>query len=131
MDLGMPFVSSTLLRTEFNALLDETIQVTLISGNETIKSQAVVNPAYIKVNSVTVVSYEERKRRSPAVLVVKIEGIGFTNGLRSSVGQLVVQLPTEALLIITNPSAAQAVTLTDSVTGVQVTTVITRKSVTS
>jgi hypothetical protein len=120
-------VSSSLIVTDFPAPSDETIQVTLVYDDDAIKSEPVTNPAFLKVNNVAIVSYEPPANKEPGVLVVKIEGTGFTSGLRSTVGSLVVKSPTEAFLTILNPAPAVRVTLYDRRVGFEITTVITRK----
>ena len=125
--------SPTLMRTEFPATGDETIRVTLISRNadaaktQTIESDRISNPAFLKVTSVTIVSYEPATEEEAGTLVVKIEGAGFSDDLISSLGEVAVKSTTEAFLKITDPEAAAIVILTDRQTGQQVKTIITRK----
>lgn len=127
--------SPTLMRAEFPATDDETIRVTLISRNadpsktQTIESTRVSNPAFLKVTSVTVVSYEPATEDEPGTLVVKIEGTGFSENLRSSIGELAVKSATEAFLKVIDPEAAAVVVFTDRQTGQQVKTIVTRKEV--
>jgi hypothetical protein len=125
--LTAPFISPTLLRAEFNAPLDEKIQVVLSAGDKTIKSKPVANPAFLSVSNVSVVSYEEASEKYPAVLVVKLEGSGFSDWLLPSIGKLVVKSPTEAYLTITKPLPQMTLILTDRRTGAEVKTVILRK----
>jgi hypothetical protein len=128
------FESQSLLRVEFTAPSDETIKFTLVSRNddqtkvETIESDAVANPARLSISGVEVITYEPAAEDEPATLVVKINGTGFTDKLRASVGELAVKSATEAVLTLTNPKTAAIVTLTDDVTGQTVKTVITRKT---
>ncbi len=130
------FLSSKLLRVDLPVTSDEAIQVTLIAagvdaqGNQvenTIKAQPVTNPAQLRISNVTLVSYEAGRKASPAVLVVKIEGSGFSSDLASNVGVLIVQSPNVAFLKIANPGAAVVVSLTDNRTGAQVSTLVTRR----
>ena len=138
---GLPYPSiaesSALMRIRFPVLPDEMIRVNLVRPasagpppivEQTIASDPVPNPARLTVNSVTVVSYDAGSNDEPATLVVKIEGSGFTDDLRSSLGDLAVKSATEAILKLTDPEAAVVVTLTDRATGQTVTTVITRKT---
>ncbi len=74
------------------------------------------------------VSYDAGSADEPATLVVKIEGSGFTDDLRTSLGELAVKSATEAILKLTDPEAAVVVRLTDRATGQTVTTIITRKT---
>ncbi|HEV7858498.1 MAG TPA: hypothetical protein VGO91_07700 [Pyrinomonadaceae bacterium] len=129
--------SATLLRAEFPVPSDETIRITLVNHDDnntpkneeaTITSDSVINPALLRISSVEVVSYEAATEEEPATLVVKIEGTGFTDELRSSLGELAVKSATEAILKITDPEAAAVVILTDRQTGQQVRTIVTRKS---
>ncbi len=129
--------SSALMRILFPVLRDEVIRVNIVQpasagppiiAEQTITSDPVSNPARLTVNNVTVVSYEAGSEDEPATLVVKIEGSGFTDELRTSLGQLAVKSATEAILKLTDPEAAVLVTLTDRATGQTVTTVITRKT---
>jgi DNA-directed RNA polymerase subunit F len=106
---------------------DDKIQVTISTDDKTLKSTALPNPSRLKIDKVTIVSYEAAKGKKPAVLVVKIEGSGFPNKLYSSVGKPVVTSATEVFLTITNPREAEVVTLTDPVTKLSVNTVVTRK----
>jgi hypothetical protein len=122
------FVSSSLIRAEIPTPPDEIIQVVLSTGNKTIKSKPVPNPAYLKINNVTVVSYEPATRRSPvAVLIVKLEGIGFSEWLSPSTGELTPLSSTEALLRIEDPAPLTPLVLTDRRTNFEARTVITRK----
>jgi hypothetical protein len=128
------FESQSLLRVEFPVPSDETIKFTLVSLNtdpkkvETIESDAVANPARLSVSGFEIITYEPVTEDEPATLVVKINGTGFTDKLRASVGELAVKSATEAILTLKNPKAAAVVTLTDDVTGQTVKTVITRKT---
>jgi hypothetical protein len=128
--------SSALMRIRFPVLSDEVIRVNIVRTasvgppviqEQTIASDPVPNPGRLTVNSVTVVSYDAGSEDEPTTLVVKIEGSGFTDELRSSLGQLAVKSATEAILKLTNPKAAVVVTLTDRATGQTVTTMVTRK----
>lgn len=88
------------------------------------------NPAFIRADRVTIVSYEARSDKKPDVLVVKLEGLGFPAKLNSSEPKRIkvtVTSSTEAYLTITNPNEAEVVTLTDPVTKIEVHTVIARK----
>jgi hypothetical protein len=125
-------ISATLIHVkETPAPLDENIQVTISANGKTIKSTAVANPAHLKVNKVTVVSYEAARGKEPAVLVVKLEGTGFPVKLDSSEPRRVrvtVTSSTEAFLRITNPDEAEVVTLKDPETQLTVSTVVVRKT---
>jgi hypothetical protein len=109
---------------------DDTIQVTIEAGEKTIKSSAVVNPTRLKVDKVTVVSYEPAGEKKPGVLVVKIEGGGFATNLRSFPRKVRVNVTSrsEAFLTIPNPNQTEVVTLTDPATNISVSTVVARKS---
>lgn len=129
------FVSPTLLMADFPAPTDENIKISLVSGEDTINAPAVANPAFLKIKDVSVVTYVGETPKSPGVLVVKIEGSGFSrnleallgNELEPLVGDLIVQSPTRAILKIKNPEAVIVVTLRDRVTGISVKTVVARK----
>jgi len=124
------YVSETLLHAEnIDAPSDDRIQVTLSAGAETIKSSTVANPASLKIDRVTVVSYEPASGRRAGVLVVRIEGSGFPNLLNPSPRKIRVNVTssTEAFLTIPNPDETEVVTLTDPVTELSVSTVIARK----
>jgi hypothetical protein len=124
------FVSPTLLHAmSIDAPFDDKIQITLDSGEKTIKSTAVVNPMQLNINKVTVVSYEPAGPKKRGVLVVRIEGTGFSSDLRQSPRkvQLDVTSKTEAFLTIPNPNETEVVTLTDPVTSLSVTAVVARK----
>ena len=124
--------SQSHMRIDFRIPADENIRVTLVTQNanpaqvETAISDPVPNPARLRVNNVSVVSYEPGGEDEPGTLVVKIEGSGFSDELRSSLGELAVKSAGEAILKITQPEAAAVVILTDRATGQQVRTVITR-----
>lgn len=126
--------SANLMTVEFAAPDDSTIKVTLVSDGakpeevETVESEAVTNPALLTISDVKVVTFEPAAKDEPATLVVKITGTGFTNKLKSDVGVIAVKSETEALLTITDPKAAAVITLTDTDTGQQVQTVVTRKT---
>ena len=122
----------TLMRAEFRVPSDETICVAIMSRHidpaktQTSVSDPVANPALLRISNVTVVSYEPATEEEPATLVVKIEGSGFSDELRSSLGELAVKSATEAILKITDPEAAAVVVLTDRETGQQVKTIVSR-----
>ena len=124
--------SKTLMRVEFPAPSDEAIQVTLIDGDDPpVRSQLVANPVHLRISNVSVVSYEPGGKRSPGVLVVKIIGVGFTDKLEIKGGKrgddLIVQSLTEAILKLTDPDAAEVITLRDKATGAEVKAIVTRR----
>ena len=124
--------SPTHMRALFRVPSDETIRVAIVSRHvdplktQTVVSDPVANPALLRISKVTVLSYEAATEEEQATLVVKIEGSGFTDELRSSLGELAVTSATEAILKITNPEAAAVIVLTDRETGQQVKTIVTR-----
>ena len=129
-DTPFTFVSQSLISATVDpAPLDDEIQVSLNNGEKTIKSTAVVNPMQLKIDKVTVISYEEATNRRPGVLVVRLAGSGFTSGLlRSPVKmRLNVTSSKEAFLTIPNPNQTEVVTLTDPITRISVSTVVARK----
>lgn len=122
--------SPTLLTaTDIPAPADDQIQISLATNETTIKSSAVVNPFHLKIDKVTVISYEEATNRRPGVLVVRLEGAGFRNDLLRSPTKvrLNVTSTNEAFLTIPNPNQAEVVTLTDPVTKISVSTLVARK----
>ena len=122
--------STTLISaTTIPAPTDDNIQVTLVVDNKTLNAAAVVNPLQLKVDKVTVVSYEPATKGQAGVLVVRIEGRGFNSGLQSFPRKirLNVASSTEAFLTIPNPNQTEIVTLHDPVTKIDVSTVIGRK----
>lgn len=121
---------SLIVVNDVSALSNDKIQVTLTLGDKTVKSASIANPAFLKVDKVTVVSYEAPSGRRPAILVVRLDGTGFPRGLESldrSRVKVTVTSSTEAFLRIIDPDAAEVVTLRDPVSQVTVNTVITRK----
>jgi hypothetical protein len=124
-------VSPELIETaDFAIPADETIQATLVYGQETVSSESVSNPASLKVSRVTIMSYEAATDKKPGVLVAKLEGRGFIGTLRASDPARIkvdVMSPTEMYLTITNPGEAEAVTLTDTATNISVTAMIVRR----
>jgi len=129
-EAGDVTTTGTLVRVRsLSAPADEKIQVAISQGNKTIRSAPIVNPARLKIDKVTVVSYEAASTSKPGVLVVKIEGTGFPNRLDSSPRKVRVNVTsaTEAFLTIPSPNATEVVTLTDPVTKLSVSTVVARK----
>ena len=120
------FVSGTLHRAEIPATQDETVQLVLSSAIGTIKSKAIPNPALLRITSATIVSYEPATRGSAAILVVKLEGSGFSEWLDSSVGTVTPVSSSETLLRIENPASVIPVVLRDRRTDFTAETVITR-----
>lgn len=120
---------SLIVVNNIDALSNDKIQVTLTSGDKTIKSASIANPAFLKIDKVTVVSYEAASGKKPAVLIVKIEGAGFPGGLMSPDKKVKVTVTSssEAFLRIEDPDVAEIVTLKDPVTNISVNTVVTRK----
>lgn len=107
---------------------DEKIQVTLVYGTDTIRSEAINNPARLSIMDTEIIVFEAATKDEPATLVVKIKGTGFTDKLKASIGEVAVKSATEAILTITNPKAAATMVLTDEASGQQVKTIITRKT---
>ena len=127
---GAAILSPTLISVpNIQAPFDDNVQVTLKAGEKTLNAEGVANPLQLKVDKVTVVSYEEASKGKPGVLVVKIEGRGFTPGLLSSPRKVVLNVAssTEAFLTIPNPNQTEVVTLRDPVTNISVSTVVGRK----
>ncbi len=120
---------SLIVINDLDAMTSEKIQVTLANADKTIKSALIPNPAYLKVDKVTVVSYEGANGKKQAVLVVRLDGTGFPSGLISPNKKVIVTVTssTEAYLRIQDPDAAEVVTLKDPVTKVTINTVVTRK----
>lgn len=119
-------VSASLMVSEFAAPLDEFVELTITNRQNTETLPPRVNPAFFKIESVSATSYQPPSGRTPGAMVVKITGSGFTTGLRSTVGKLVVASTTEATLTIFNPPATVRVTLFDSRLGASYPTVIRR-----
>ena len=123
-------VSETLITATLNpAPLDEEIQVSLNDGKDTVTSTAVVNPLQLKIDKVTVISYQEATNRRPGVLVVRIEGSGFTRGLQASPKKVQISVTSsrEAFLTIPNPDQTEVVKLSDPVTKISITTLVARR----
>jgi hypothetical protein len=115
--------------TDFRPPSEDKIRATLVYGGDKIESELVDNPAYMKVNKVIVVSYEAPREKKPGVLIVRLEGVGFSEGLRSLDRRVKVTVTssTEAFLKITNPDEAEFVTLTNPAATISVNLVVTRK----
>ena len=126
--------SARLIQLAFQAPRDDSIKITLVSQDpdpkkrKTVESEALLNPLFLSVSNVEVVTYEAATEDEPATLVVKITGTGFTDRLWASIGEIAVRSSTEAILTITNPRAAALVTLVDQDTGRRARIVVTRKS---
>jgi hypothetical protein len=126
--------STTLMRVVFAPPADPLIKVTMTSQNadvrqkKTIESEAVPNPVFLSDSDVEVIVYETATEDEAGTLVVKITGTGFTDKLKSSIGDIAVKSATEAILTIPDPKAASVVTLVDEDTGQKVKAVITRQS---
>lgn len=124
--------SDTLGRVTVPMKSDATIQVALTSRNakpekiETIQSGPVANTMLFSIADVKVINYTAATTTEPATLVVKITGTGFTNSMKSSLGELAVKSATEAILTIEKPKAATTVTLWDEQTRQSVKIVVTR-----
>jgi hypothetical protein len=128
--LQKTFVSPTLLHAmNIPAPADDKIQVTVATDEKTIKSTAIVNPTQLKIDKVTVISYEAASGKKPGVLVVRIEGTGFPTEPLVSPRKVRVDVTssTEAFLTIPNPDETEVVTLKDPVTKLSVSTVVARK----
>jgi hypothetical protein len=114
---------------DFPVPAEAQIQVTLVYDDDTIQSQPIPNPAHIQIDKVTVISYEPATEKKAGVLVVRIEGTGFTNKLVGSPAKvrLDVTSSTEAFVTIPDPNETEVVTLTNPDTNVTVSTVVARK----
>ncbi|HVG18230.1 MAG TPA: hypothetical protein VNI02_04195, partial [Blastocatellia bacterium] len=132
------FWSPSLMTVVFDAPLDETIKVTLVSTEnndakkvQTIESDAVANPAFLSVTDVEVTTYETDTEGEPATLLVKIKGTGFTDSLQALIDektlQVAVKSATEAVFTMPDPKAAAIVTLQDG-SGQRAKIVVTRKT---
>jgi subtilisin-like proprotein convertase family protein len=129
--------SSSLVRIGIAVPRDETIKVTLVSVNSdpkkavTVESRAVANPAFLRVNDVEVTTFETSDEDSPVMLLVKVKGTGFTDGLAASANgkalEVAVKSATEAVITMPDPKAAAIVTLTDDA-GQRAKVVVTRKT---
>ena len=111
--------------------MDPSIRVTLVSrdaANKVVEAEPVANPGFLSVSDVDLLVYEAATEDEPAMVVVKITGTGFTDGLMADIADVSVKSATEAILTISNPKAAAVVTLTDQSTNQQVKVVVTRKS---
>ena len=127
--VGKPvFISSSLIRAAIPSPPDEAVQVVLATGKGTVKSKAIPNPAFLRISNVTIVSYEPASKQNPvAILLIKLEGAGFSQELISSVGELTRLSSTEALLRIEDPALVTPLTVRDPSTGAHARTVITLK----
>jgi hypothetical protein len=122
--------SGTLLHLkELPAPADDKIAVTLSAGDKTVKSTAIANPAQLRIDRVRVISYEAASARRPGVLVVRIQGSGFTDGMSVTPTKVTLNVTssTEAFLTIPSPNETEVVTLTHPVTKQTITTVVGRK----
>lgn len=114
----------------------ETFTVTIVPSDDKEKSvsKAFDNPNTLRITGTSVVKLEVDKEQKPVVMVVRIDGSGFSkNGIDIVVdgcrnpetlivesGQLILKLP--------NPEAAVRVTLTDKITKHSVSAVVTQPS---
>jgi subtilisin-like proprotein convertase family protein len=124
------FVSKTLIVVSgVSAPFDDQIQLTLADGDKSISAIAIVNPFQLKIDKVTVVSYEEATNRKPGVLVVRLEGSGFNGNLQRSPRKVRLNVTSskEAFLTIPDPNQTEVITLTDPITKSSVSTVVARK----
>jgi hypothetical protein len=122
-------VSSELIEVaEFSPPADDRLQVSLVYDDETITSESVPNPGVPKIGNVSVVSYEPATEKKPGILVVKLEGTGFPNNLKSDDKRIKITVAssTEVYLTIANPNPAEIVVLKDPVTNVSITALIRR-----
>ena len=119
--------TANVIRAEIDVTPDETVQMVLGAANRAVKSKAIPNPAHLQINNVTLVSYEPATRLSPvAVLIVKLEGTGFSEWLESSAGRVTPISSSEALIRIENPGPVTPVVLRDRRTNFTAEAVITR-----
>lgn len=137
-------LSSGLIKAEFEAPVDETIKITLMSGDDKLDAPTAKKPgnkpdnekdppsanlAYLRIDEVEFKSYEDN------VLVVELIGTGFNQKLKPSVngaelnlnlGELVVISPRRAVLKLIKPEPATTLQLVDEKTNTFARTIIPR-----
>lgn len=124
------FKSPTLYILKFPALRDETLKVTVVQDKVAI-SKPFSNPAVLKITSSRVLSYEPAAKNKPGVLLLKIEGLGFSPPSSLSINvdgatkdRVAYVSATELILRLLNPELPVLVTLRNTQRGDPVTTAV-------
>lgn len=115
------FKSDKLFRLIFNLPLGDDVTVMIAPKDGAPVTKTFTNPLSLKINKVTVLSYEPpADKKSKGVLVVKIEGVGFdpTPGLKvegaSTRSRILDSSSTEAIVKLVDPEPSVVVTLTNA-----------------
>lgn len=120
--------SPNLYRLEFDLPPDDQVKITLVRDKEVI-SKSIPNPAALKINTATVASYEPPANNKSGVLIVKLDGAGFTPNLSHGVdgaaqSRFVYVSPVQVMVRIIDPKAPLVITLTNNATRGSANTVI-------
>jgi hypothetical protein len=109
---------------KFHVPTDENLTVMVVRDKQVV-SKSFPNPAMVKINSTTVIKYTppvtKGKKKKPSVLLLKLNGVGFTNRLAlypSGAGTILSTSPTEMIIELTGAELPAVVTVKDNDTNV-------------
>ncbi len=129
------FKSSSRYDISFRVPTDETLTVMVVRDKQVV-SKSFPNPAVVKVTSTTVVDFtpavNKKKVKKPSVLLLKLNGVGFTNDLAAfpsrGVGRILSVSPTEMIVEVLNAELPVVVALRDQHTGVMASGIATKEA---
>ena len=126
------FKSANLYELRFNRFGDDNLKVAVVQDKQVV-TKSIVNPGALKITATTVLNYEAPAQNKPGFMIVKIDGSGFIPPPRLTLdvegairNRLVYVSPTEVIVRVTRPEIPVVITLTDTLTGASVSTVIQR-----
>ena len=119
------FKSPSRYDINFRVPTDENLIVMVVRDKQVV-SKSFPNPAVVKITSTTVVKYtppvNKGKKKTPSVLLLKLNGVGFTNDLVLNplgAGTIRSTSPTEMFVELKGAELPAVVTLKDQYTGVE------------
>jgi len=121
---SLKFRSANLYDITFKVPPDENLNVMVVRDKQVV-SKSFPNPAVVKITGTTVVNYTpavtKGKQKRPSVLLLKLNGVGFTEDLQlynSAPGTIVSTSPTEMIVELKGAELPAVVTVRDKNTGV-------------
>ena len=130
---GKELKGDKVYRLIFKLPQDDEVSVTIVPKEGVPVTKSFANPLAMKIDKVTVLSYDPPDRRTRGVLLIKVEGAGFdakpvlsVEGASKTDSKVLDSSSTEALVLLVDPKSSVVVTLTNTTTGQQVSTVVAR-----
>jgi hypothetical protein len=123
------FKSANLYEVYFRVSGEDTIKVTVVQDTAVV-SKSIPNPSVLKITNTTPLSFKPGAQGQPGVMIVKVDGAGFTPNIRvrdvTGARQWRLQFvsSTQLILRLIDPEAPIVINLEDSVTHATISTLI-------